>query len=62
VIITKRIALTGSVESQWQVQQNTITTTSIPTCQVTTAKVDAIIGGTPTVSIDPAVNENPYQE
>lgn len=62
VVIAKRIALTGTVQSQWQVQQNSITTTSIPTCQVTVPQVEAIVGGTPPVSIDPAVNENLYQE
>ena len=62
VFIAKRIALTGAIENQWQVLQNTITTTTIPTCQVTPAKVDAIVGGNPTVKIDPAVNENLYQQ
>lgn len=62
VIIAKRTALTGNVEDQWEVLQNTITTTNIPTCQVTTTQVDAIVGGTPAVSIDPAVNENLYKE
>jgi hypothetical protein len=62
VDIVKRIAVTGNPLTDWQVQQNTVTTTAIPTCQVTRPQVNAIVGTTTTGTIDPAVNENLYQE
>jgi hypothetical protein len=61
VVIAKRIALSGNPLTDWQVQQDTVTSTAIPTCQVVAAQVDSIVGGTPSVSINPAVNQNLYQ-
>jgi hypothetical protein len=58
-IVTKRIAKTGSVASQWTGIENIMCTTNIPTCNtITTAEIRAIVGGTNAIVIDPNATNN----